>query len=475
VFLQNNWMDNSWLSGSRGSGDGVVTGNHLDGGSEQTKNKATYQWQVRSDAGDGSRGSADSKAAKCVQYGDVVFLQNNWMDNRWLSGSRSSEGNGVATRNHLDGGNEENDVKTTYQWQVRSNAGDGSHGPRGSADPKATQCVQYGDIVFLQNRWMDNRWLSGSRGSGDGVGTWNHLDGGYEENNVKTTYQWQFRADAGDGSRGSADVEATPAPRPEPTPAPTPEPTPEPTPAPTSEPTPASGAINSPNLSAVGSFVTPEPLGTPLTEADDVETVDENGMHLHLKPPTLVQSEQGLLQIAGNASSSGATPHLDGCAYCQDSSGVVARDSNGNGYTCQSLGAWCSYYSFVRNNCRRTCGCWQYEWYSHGTCNEANKRPIGSADECRVAIAELSPIFYITRPVFHFNGWSHLVNYDHLWQQAPWPRGCFVDVHGWLHPNVPGYGPLASAPYFAGHALHGTGSHDYQLICATRPPHCAGL
>jgi len=122
------------------------------------------------------------------------------MDNRWLSGSRTSGNEEVVTRDHLRSSYERNTAATTYKWIVRSTPGNGSR--RVDNDPKKGNCLKYGDIMYLQNNYMDNRWLSGSRTSGnEEVVTRDHLRSSYERNTAATTYKWIVRSTPGNGSR----------------------------------------------------------------------------------------------------------------------------------------------------------------------------------------------------------------------------------------------------------------------------------
>jgi len=200
VFLQNDWMDNRWLSGSRSGGnEGVVTRDHLRSTYERVSVANTYKWIVRSTPGDGDRDYVDPKAGSCLAYGDTIYLQNNWMDDRWLSGSRSSGNEGVITRDHLRSYYEEVTVADTYAWIVRSCQGSGYRNYQCS---RKGECVEDGDLLFLQNEWIDHRWLNGSRSSGnEGVKTRDKLASFYERSTVAPVYNWIIRTTPGDGSR----------------------------------------------------------------------------------------------------------------------------------------------------------------------------------------------------------------------------------------------------------------------------------
>ena len=125
VYFQVNNLDNRWLTGGRGGGnEGVHTANLL--GSDYEQNViATYQWTVRSTPGNGSRLYVDPKKGKCVKYDEIINLQVNNLDYRWLSGGRGTGNEGVVSRNHL-GSNYEKRGIAAYQWIVRGAPGDGT-------------------------------------------------------------------------------------------------------------------------------------------------------------------------------------------------------------------------------------------------------------------------------------------------------------------------------------------------------------
>ena len=201
VYLQNNFMDNRWLNGARGSGNKrVTTRDHFGNTSERDTLGTVYEWIVRSEAGNGSRRvDTDPKNGQCVKFGDLVYLQNNFMDSRWLNGCRGSWNGGVNTRNHLGSSYEKFSVAKAYQWIVRSEAGSGN---KLDNDPKEGQCVKDDESIYLQNNFMDSRWLNGSRGKWNkGVTTRDHLGSTYERETVAKAYKWTVKKDRGDGSR----------------------------------------------------------------------------------------------------------------------------------------------------------------------------------------------------------------------------------------------------------------------------------
>ena len=83
----------------------------------------TFGLIVRSTRGTGVRSSVENRdpaQGECVQYRDIVYLQNDFMDLRWVAGARGSGGNGVITRNILESDKESNEVAATYEWILRS-------------------------------------------------------------------------------------------------------------------------------------------------------------------------------------------------------------------------------------------------------------------------------------------------------------------------------------------------------------------
>ena len=89
------------------------------------------------------------------------------------------------------------------EFIIRSTSGNGD---RDAGDPNSSNCVKYGDSVFLQNNGLDHRWLNGARGSGnEGVLTRNHLGSSYEQNNVANYYKWKIRSTVGNGSTSNSD------------------------------------------------------------------------------------------------------------------------------------------------------------------------------------------------------------------------------------------------------------------------------
>jgi hypothetical protein len=138
-----------------------------------------------------------------INYGDNIFLQVNNVDNRWLSGGRSSGNNGVVTRDALASTFEQ--TGKSYEWTVRSNVSDGKVT---SIDPKNGHCVKYGDRLHLQVNNLNNRWLSGGRSGGNnGVVTRDALGSAYEQTTgAAKSYEWIVRSAPGNGNRSFKDV-----------------------------------------------------------------------------------------------------------------------------------------------------------------------------------------------------------------------------------------------------------------------------
>ena len=140
-------LHDRWLTGARDSeNDMVYVRDHL-GSSYELSAVDAYEWQVRSTAGDGSRSYTDPKHGECLVHGELVFLQVNGMDNRWLSGGRGSGNEGAITRNHLGSSYEINGVNS-YRWIVRREAGNGD---RSVSSPKRNQ---HGQLVGGEGAYL---------------------------------------------------------------------------------------------------------------------------------------------------------------------------------------------------------------------------------------------------------------------------------------------------------------------------------
>ena len=91
------------------------------------------------------------RALDNISYGQTVWLQTDHRDNRWITAERDS-GEKVYSLNQANKPRGNNNDK--YQWGVRSDWSE-----RGDADPKAGQCVKYGDTVYLHNAHYGHRCL----------------------------------------------------------------------------------------------------------------------------------------------------------------------------------------------------------------------------------------------------------------------------------------------------------------------------
>lgn len=77
INLKNNFVDARWLSGARSSANNDVKTMDPNSGNEQDS-IGTYQWTVL-------RG-ASTIGSGCVEYGGTVYLKNNYVEDRWLTG-----------------------------------------------------------------------------------------------------------------------------------------------------------------------------------------------------------------------------------------------------------------------------------------------------------------------------------------------------------------------------------------------------
>ena len=196
ILLQNNWEDFNWMTGCRSTTDHKnVYVRNLKGSDYEAGLESTYKWKIQSQSS-----GADPKAGECLKYGDKIYLQNRYRDDRWLSGSRGSGNTGVITfdnRSSYEG----TTVGKTYEWIVRSNVGSGYRTNEKSPDPAYGNCVEEHSLVALQNNYIDNRWLSGDRGGDSSVIAQNFLKSSYERNTVRNTYGWIMKRSIGSGSR----------------------------------------------------------------------------------------------------------------------------------------------------------------------------------------------------------------------------------------------------------------------------------
>lgn len=107
VHLQVSVMDDRWLTGGRGDENiEVFTADKfspsvIDDGEaadfESTTAATTYEWIIRSTPGNGERSNVDVRAGRCLEFGDIINLQVNSLDNAWLNGGRESRNKEVYT------------------------------------------------------------------------------------------------------------------------------------------------------------------------------------------------------------------------------------------------------------------------------------------------------------------------------------------------------------------------------------------
>ena len=82
----------------------------------------------------------------------------------------------------------------TFEWKAFSTL------EQNTADPKAGECIKYGDVIYLSNNYNPDYWLTGSRGTNNlGVGTRDYW-ASEEEQAATTTYQWMILTEEGNGS-----------------------------------------------------------------------------------------------------------------------------------------------------------------------------------------------------------------------------------------------------------------------------------
>lgn len=146
--------------------------------------------------------SISTPRASRIMYGHSVWASvTAYSDESWLTGAIEADEfthpfENVHTRVPSHGSID----KWTYEWRVRSNAGNGNIGSNSEADPAAGQCVEYGDMVMFQVQSRAKRWLSGGRGKGNEIVVTRDLVGNAFESTITPTYSWQVRSNAGLGN-----------------------------------------------------------------------------------------------------------------------------------------------------------------------------------------------------------------------------------------------------------------------------------
>lgn len=141
-----------------------------------------------------------------LRYGDDLVLQTNHEDERWLTGNRGTSGNEV----YLDCkfcSNYESERAASYIWIPRSAKGDGS---TTFPDPKAGECVKFGDTIFVQNKNIRLNYLRSSCAGDEScvndfqrILTTNVNAAG--QNSLE--YAWKFRSNPGNGAPTNVDNE----------------------------------------------------------------------------------------------------------------------------------------------------------------------------------------------------------------------------------------------------------------------------
>lgn len=185
IFLRIENQKEEWLTGARSSDETSVYTKNIRGSDNEIRLRRSYQWSISATGDDAATGSG------CLKYGDKFYLKNENHERRWLSGSRSHLNQAVITEAHADSYSR-NTVGAAYRWMVRSNLGRGSRS--GEDDSMFGKCVQDFATVYIQNDFMENRWLSGNRSGDSRVLTLNQLSSSYEQTpNIAETYVWSMR------------------------------------------------------------------------------------------------------------------------------------------------------------------------------------------------------------------------------------------------------------------------------------------
>lgn len=212
TFLQVNNLDSRWLVAPldyncAGTADALV--------SDAVDFRPWFEWQFISVIGNGNDPEAyknDPKRGECIRYGDTVYLHTVGGDPSisvavdenvvlFLTGSRG-EGNEYVNVTQYYGDAYEESLQATYQWIVRSTPGNGPPDMNAqNPDLGEGQCIEELAEIYLQNKYMAERWLTGGRGTDNsGVFTRNMHDNtaaaGYPDD-----YQWIVSSVLGNGER----------------------------------------------------------------------------------------------------------------------------------------------------------------------------------------------------------------------------------------------------------------------------------
>jgi len=207
IYLQVNSRDHRWLSGGRSSENKMVITRDIKGSDYESRNYESYRWKIQSSP---TNSGSDTKSGTCLKYGDIIYLRVNHRNNRWLTGARGGNGNSKVQTNNIDSTEHEKKVTTSYEWIVKSHPGETGHNT--SQDRASGICVRDLSTIYLQNHFMNSRWLSGGRGGSkvpnEVVKTRNLYDSdnnGYEKRVALTTYQWIVRKDLNHNGGGRND------------------------------------------------------------------------------------------------------------------------------------------------------------------------------------------------------------------------------------------------------------------------------
>ena len=174
IILQVNNMNNRWLEGGYDAGKDMVETRDFTGA------KAFhYRWFVR------SSDESNSRSGNCVQYNDIVYIENHQRRGKWLRGGLEQ----LKRRVNL-GNRSGNQLK--YKWTIKGVQGE-----------KNTN-VNYGDRIVLQVNNSENRWLSGGRNLNGAKGR-KVITSDLDNDSKISTYRWTVRSDFGNGERNYKD------------------------------------------------------------------------------------------------------------------------------------------------------------------------------------------------------------------------------------------------------------------------------
>mmetsp|Transcript_25354 Transcript_25354/g.60000 ORF Transcript_25354/g.60000 Transcript_25354/m.60000 type:complete len:165 (+) Transcript_25354:71-565(+) len=155
----------------------------------------SFLWSARSIPAGGR--SDDPKAGQCVKYGDILYLRMLEDAERFsLNGSRSTGNQNV----HAYAYELSND--STYRWVIRSNEGNGLIDDN-TSDPAHGSCIHQNAVVYLQNKAMENRFLTGARSTQNNQ-VLTHNPSISSENGKDMSYKWIISTKLSNGSRSYA-------------------------------------------------------------------------------------------------------------------------------------------------------------------------------------------------------------------------------------------------------------------------------